>query len=49
MFLSVDNLANKAPVQMAYGTSVGGAPLSANPTLYDVIGRTFRVGVRFKM
>ncbi|MBY0510622.1 MAG: TonB-dependent receptor [Rhodospirillaceae bacterium] len=48
VFLAIDNLANKAPVQMGYGTNVGGAALSANPTLYDVIGRTFRVGVRIR-
>jgi iron complex outermembrane recepter protein len=49
VFLAIDNIANKAPVQMGYGTNVGGAALSANPTLYDVIGRAFRVGVRFRM
>jgi outer membrane receptor protein involved in Fe transport len=48
-FLSVDNLANKAPVQMAFGPGIGTAPLSVNPLLYDVLGRTFRLGVRFTM
>jgi outer membrane receptor protein involved in Fe transport len=49
IFLAVDNLANRPPVRVAYGTSVGGAPLNANPTLYDVIGRTYRLGLRVKM
>jgi len=48
-FFAVDNVANKDPAQMAYGTSIGSAPLSVNPLLYDVLGRTFRVGFRFKM
>lgn len=47
-FVSVDNVANKSPVQVAYGTSVGGAPISINPALYDILGRTFRVGIRFR-
>lgn len=49
VFLSVDNLLNKDPAQVAYGTSVGGAPLSVNGALYDLLGRTYRVGVRFRM
>ena len=48
-FVAVDNIANKDPVQVAYGTAIGSAPLSINPLLYDVLGRTFRVGVRFKI
>lgn len=48
-YLAIDNIANKDPAQMAFGTSLGSAPLSVNPLLYDVLGRTFRVGVRFKM
>ncbi|MDB5365321.1 MAG: hypothetical protein JWM77_1248 [Rhodospirillales bacterium] len=48
-FLAVDNIANTSPVQVAYGTSVGAAPLSVNPLLYDILGRTFRMGLRFKM
>ncbi len=48
-FLAVDNLANTAPVQVAYGPSVGAAPLSINPVLYDTLGRVFRMGLRFKM
>lgn len=48
-FLSVDNVLNKDPVQVAYGTTFAGAPLSVNPALYDVVGRSFRFGIRFKM
>jgi iron complex outermembrane recepter protein len=49
VFLTADNILNKDPAQVAYGTSVGGAPLSVNAALYDVLGRTFRIGVRFQM
>lgn len=48
-FLAVDNIANKDPAQMAFGPSLGAAPLSINPLLYDILGRTFRAGFRFKM
>lgn len=46
-FFVVDNIANKDPAQMAFGPSIGAAPLSVNPLLYDVLGRTFRAGLRF--
>lgn len=49
LFFAVDNILNKDPVQVAFGPSVGAAPISINPLLYDVLGRTFRVGFRFKM
>ncbi|WP_164857130.1 TonB-dependent receptor plug domain-containing protein [Sphingomonas crocodyli] len=49
VFLAVDNIANKDPAQMAFGTGIGSAPLSINPLLYDVLGRTFRAGARFKL
>lgn len=48
-FLSVENLANKDPAVVAQGPGgiyFGTAP--ANPTFYDVLGRTFRVGIRFQ-
>lgn len=48
-FLSVDNLLNRDPAQVPFGPSIGTAPLPVNPVLYDVLGRTFRFGVRFKM
>ena len=48
-FLSVDNLLNMDPAEMAFGPGIGTAPLSVNPLLYDVLGRTFRACIRFKM
>jgi outer membrane receptor protein involved in Fe transport len=48
-YLSVDNLLNKDPAQVAYGPGLATAPLSVNPVLFDVLGRTFRIGVRFEM
>lgn len=48
-FFAVDNIANKNPYQMPYGPSIGANPISVNPVLYDVIGRAFRAGIRFKM
>ncbi|WP_257554956.1 TonB-dependent receptor [Sphingobium sp. CFD-2] len=48
-YLAVDNLLNKDPVMVAVGPSIGQAPLSVNPNNYDVLGRTFRLGVRFKL
>lgn len=48
-FVAVDNIANKDPAQMAFGPGIGIAPLSINPVVYDVLGRVFRFGVRFKM
>ncbi|MFB0875913.1 MULTISPECIES: TonB-dependent receptor domain-containing protein [unclassified Sphingobium] len=46
-FLSVDNIANKDPAQVAWAAN--GPPHAVNQSLYDVIGRTFRAGIRFKM
>jgi outer membrane receptor protein involved in Fe transport len=48
-FLTVDNLADRSPVQVASGPGIAGAPLSVNPALYDVLGRTLRLGFRFHM
>lgn len=48
-FLAVDNLLNRNPGTVPYGTAIGGAPLDTNPILYDVLGRTFRLGVRYRM
>ena len=49
MYLNVKNLANKSPPVVApLGTgSSFWTPLS-NPNLYDLLGRVFRVGVRFR-
>ena len=49
-FFNVSNLTNKDPAIAAQGP--GGFPYAAiptNPTLYDVLGRTFRAGIRFKL
>ena len=43
--LGVQNLFDKDPAVVAASTLSG---LQANPTLYDVIGRTYRVGLRFQ-
>ncbi len=48
-FLAVDNIGNRDPAQVAFGPALGSAPLSINPLLYDVLGRTFRAGIRFRM
>lgn len=48
-YVAVDNLLNTAPpivVTSDNGNTVGAG---TNPFLYDLIGRTFRVGFRFKM
>jgi hypothetical protein len=49
-FLNVANIANKDPVTVASGP--GGLPYAqpaTNPTLYDVLGRVFRAGIRLQM
>jgi outer membrane receptor protein involved in Fe transport len=46
-FLSVDNVLNKDPGTVGWNS--GGSPLDTNQTLYDTLGRRFRVGIRFKM
>ncbi len=49
-FFNVQNLTNKDPAIAAQGP--GGFPYAAiptNPALYDVLGRTFRAGIRFKL
>ncbi|MHB1207948.1 MAG: TonB-dependent receptor domain-containing protein, partial [Rhodospirillaceae bacterium] len=48
-FLTIENLMNKNPPPVPPGTGIGAAPIGVNTTLYDVLGRTFRGGVRFKM
>ncbi len=48
LYAAVDNIANRAPAQAAVGPFIGAAPLGINPALYDVLGRTFRVGARLE-
>ena len=47
VFLSVDNIANKAPAAVAWAS--GGVPLSVNQALYDTLGRRYRAGFRFHL
>lgn len=47
IYLSVDNLLNKAPAKSAHGPGIGSAPHGTNAGFYDVIGRSFRAGYRF--
>ncbi|MGC4027446.1 MAG: TonB-dependent receptor [Steroidobacteraceae bacterium] len=47
-FLVVNNLLNRDPARVADAPSIGGAQLGVSPLYYDVLGRTFRGGVRFK-
>lgn len=47
LYLAVDNLANKQPPVVGSGPGIGSAPYGSSATYYDLIGRTFRGGVRF--
>lgn len=48
-YIAVDNVANKAPAPYApSGTGIGSAQIGISQTYYDVIGRSFRGGVRFQ-
>jgi outer membrane receptor protein involved in Fe transport len=49
VFLTVENLLDRDPPQVAATQNIGNAPKGINQTLYDVIGRTFRFGVRVRM
>lgn len=50
-FLSIRNLTNKDPVLVANGPTGNNTPAypQTNRTLYDVLGRVFRMGLRIKM
>ncbi|MGF7150464.1 outer membrane receptor protein involved in Fe transport [Sphingomonas zeicaulis] len=49
LYAAVDNVANKAPAPYApAGTGIGSAQIGISQTYYDVIGRSFRAGVRFQ-
>ncbi|MES2496459.1 MAG: TonB-dependent receptor [Pseudomonadota bacterium] len=50
LYFAVDNVANKAPAPYASaGTGIGSAQIGISQTYYDVIGRSFRAGVRFQL
>ncbi|GAA0532751.1 outer membrane receptor protein involved in Fe transport [Rhizomicrobium palustre] len=48
MFLNVDDITNEVPAQVANGISIGSAQRGVSNYYYDLIGRSFRAGVRFK-
>jgi len=49
-FLSVVNLANKDPVMVPQGPAgISYAQAPVNASLYDILGRVYRVGVRMRM
>lgn len=49
VFFAVDNIANKDPAPYPPGgTGIGSAQIGISQTYYDVIGRSFRGGLRFK-
>jgi hypothetical protein len=45
----VNNLTNVNPPMIPSGTVGSAAEVSTNPSFYDVIGRSYKVGVRFKL
>jgi len=50
LFLSVNNLLNKDPAMVAPGPAGSAyATPATNQSLYDLLGRTYRFGVRFSM
>ena len=49
VFLTVANVMDKDPAGVAAVQNIGNAPQGINRALYDAVGRTFRVGVRFRM
>jgi iron complex outermembrane receptor protein len=48
MYVAVDNLTNRAPSVVASSTGIGSAQRGVGIYYYDLIGRSFRGGVRFK-
>ena len=48
-YLTVENLLNRDPPAVAPTQNIGNAPKGVNQTLYDVIGREFRAGVRVQL
>ena len=49
VFLTVENLANKDPGLVPGLGGLGFVVPQTDPSVYDVLGRTFRAGIRFKM
>ena len=50
LYLAVNNLLNKDPAIVAPGPAGSAyATPATNQSLYDLLGRTYRVGIRFKL
>ena len=49
LFLKVDNLFNADPPEAAAAGGITQISNGMNPSIYDVLGRMFHAGVRFKM
>ncbi len=50
VYFAVDNLLNRAPAPYgSAGTGIGSAQIGVSQLYYDVIGRSFRAGLRFKL
>lgn len=49
VFLKIDNVINKDPAIVAAGGNINFINNGTNPAIYDILGRVFRAGVRFKM
>jgi outer membrane receptor protein involved in Fe transport len=49
LFVTVENALNRDPPAVATTQNVGNAPKGINQTLYDVIGREYRAGVRLEL
>jgi iron complex outermembrane receptor protein len=50
LFFNVKNLANSDPALVPRGPGGSNYDFAAtNQNIYDILGRTFRAGVRFKM
>jgi iron complex outermembrane recepter protein len=49
VFLVVKDIFNTDPVSAPFGPNYSSDPAPASPSLYDILGRTFRAGVRFNM
>ena len=49
MFMTIDNVTDTAPPFIPSGSVGGLSETSTEPAFYDVIGRTFKVGMRFKL
>lgn len=48
-FIAVSNLFNKDPAIIPNGMGIGSQQRNLNETFYDLMGRAFRVGVRFSI